>query len=654
MFPVVAKLLLPAPVGLIQGLSHGLRHPIGVEYGPAAQVASGSPDGLNERIAGPQKAFLVGIQDGDQRHFRKVEPLAQQVDSHQHVEISQPQASQDLDPLQRIDLRMHVAAADAHLSVVFGQILGHALGQGGHQHSFPPFFPQSNLVKQIVHLGPDGPHLHRGIHQPGGANDLFHHNATGLGQLVGPGSGRDIDRLIEAAFEFLELERTVVQGRGQAKTEVDQVLLAGTVPGIHPSNLGDGLMTLVDEEQVVLRQVIQQGWWRLAGAAARKMAGVILNAVTESDFLHHLQVEQGPLLKTLGLHPLPLGFQPGTPLFQLLPDGLNGLEQGGTGHDVVGLGVDGKALVREADFAAERVDLKQGLDFIPEQLDAVGLIVVSRKDLDAVPPDTESAPAKIVIAALILDLHQLLQYLLPADPLSLGQKEQHPVVGFRRTDAVDAADAGHNDAIPPFEQGSGGRHAHLVDLVVDGGFFLDIGVGSRNVGFGLIVVVVADEVLHGIVREKAAELLAELRRQRLVVSQHQSRAVHLLYDLGHGVGLAGTGDPQQNLVRLTVIQSANQFPDRLDLIALRLILSHPKGFLRFHRCRSTRTKSLQPECITPEMNSRGARTIGSRPGTPTAKCCRRLRGSTLAPTLSMGLRPRLPAAAATPLYRDSP
>ena len=226
---------------------------------------------------------------------------------------------------------------------------------------------------------------------------------------------------------------------------------------------------------------------------------------------------------------------------------------------------------------------KQGLDFIPEQLDAVGLVVVGRKDLDAVPPNPESAPAEIVVAALVLDLHQLLQDLLPPDPLSLVQKEQHPVVGFRRTDAVDAAHAGHNDAIPAFEQGARGRHAHLVDLVVDGGFFLDIGVGSGDVGFGLIVVVIADEVLHGVFREKGAELLAELGRQGLVVGQHQGRPVHLLDDLGHGVGLPGPGDPEQHLVQLAVIQSANQVPDRLGLVALRLILGYPEGLLSFHR-----------------------------------------------------------------------
>ena len=41
--------------------------------------------------------------------------------------------------------------------------------------------------------------------------------------------------------------------------------------------------------------------------------------------------------------------------------------------------------------------------------------------------------------------------------------------------------------------------AHAVDLLVDRGFFLDIGVGARNIGFGLVVVVIGDEILDRVV-----------------------------------------------------------------------------------------------------------------------------------------------------------
>ena len=62
-----------------------------------------------------------------------------------------------------------------------------------------------------------------------------------------------------------------------------------------------------------------------------------------------------------------------------------------------------------------------------------------------------------------------------------------------------------------------------VDLLVDGGVLLDVGVGGRQVGFRLVVVVVGDEVLHRAVGQVLAELVAELRRQRLVGRHDESR-----------------------------------------------------------------------------------------------------------------------------------
>jgi hypothetical protein len=44
--------------------------------------------------------------------------------------------------------------------------------------------------------------------------------------------------------------------------------------------------------------------------------------------------------------------------------------------------------------------------------------------------------------------------------------------------------------------------AQPVDLVVDRGVLLDVGVARRDVGLGLVVVVVADEVLDGVVGEE--------------------------------------------------------------------------------------------------------------------------------------------------------
>ena len=103
------------------------------------------------------------------------------------------------------------------------------------------------------------------------------------------------------------------------------------------------------------------------------------------------------------------------------------------------------------------------------------------------------------------------------------------------------------------------------------GFLLDVNVAGGNVGFGLVVVVIGDEVLDRVVREERLELVIELRRQRLVVRQDQRRAVHLLDDLGHRVGLARAGDAEQHLVLLAVVEPAGERLDGAALVSGRLI-----------------------------------------------------------------------------------
>ena len=65
--------------------------------------------------------------------FGDVESLAQQVDADQGVERAEAEVADDLDPLDRVDVGMHVAHPHAVLVQVFGEVFGHPLGQDGHQ-----------------------------------------------------------------------------------------------------------------------------------------------------------------------------------------------------------------------------------------------------------------------------------------------------------------------------------------------------------------------------------------------------------------------------------------------------------------------------------------------------------------------------------------
>ena len=103
--------------------------------------------------------------------------------------------------------------------------------------------------------------------------------------------------------------------------------------------------------------------------------------------------------------------------------------------------------------------------------------------------------------------------------------------------------------------------AQSVDAIVDGGVLLNEGVAARNVGLGLVVVVVADEVLDRVVGEELPELAIELRRQDLVVSEDQGGPLQLLDHTGHGEGLARAGGSEQDDVGVPGLEALG---DRLD------------------------------------------------------------------------------------------
>jgi hypothetical protein len=94
-----------------------------------------------------------------------------------------------------------------------------------------------------------------------------------------------------------------------------------------------------------------------------------------------------------------------------------------------------------------------------------------------------------------------------------------------------------------------------VDLLVDGAFFFDIGIGARHIGFGLIIIVERDEIFHRIVGEELFELAIELGGQSFVGRKNEGGALGLADELGDGEGFARAGDAQQHLIALAVFNA---------------------------------------------------------------------------------------------------
>ncbi len=176
-----------------------------------------------------------------------------------------------------------------------------------------------------------------------------------------------------------------------------------------------------------------------------------------------------------------------------------------------------------------------------------------------VSPRTRKVPRrKVGVGALVLQRDQIGDQLPLVDLLAERNSEGHRRVGLDRADAVDARDRRDDDDVVTLEQRARRRVAHAVDLLVDRGFLLDVGVRPWDVRLWLVVVVVGDEILDRVVREERLELAVELGRQRLVGRQDQRRALRRLDHLGRGVGLARAGDAEQHLVALLRVHPRRQ------------------------------------------------------------------------------------------------
>ena len=83
----------------------------------------------------------------------------------------------------------------------------------------------------------------------------------------------------------------------------------------------------------------------------------------------------------------------------------------------------------------------------------------------------------------------------------------------------------------------------------------------------MVVVVIRDEVLDGVLREKVLVFGVKLGGEGFVVGHHQGWELQLLDDVGNGEGLAGAGCAEQHLVVVAFFDAGNQFLDGVRLIA---------------------------------------------------------------------------------------
>ena len=86
----------------------------------------------------------------------------------------------------------------------------------------------------------------------------------------------------------------------------------------------------------------------------------------------------------------------------------------------------------------------------------------------------------------------------------------------------------------------------------------------------MIVIVIADEIFHGIVRKQLLEFVVELSRQRFVGGQNECRLIESGDNLGHGKGFSGARNPQKDVIASAFQQIDGKFINSPGLVAGRL------------------------------------------------------------------------------------
>ena len=127
-FSLYSICLVAAIIGDRDQRLHALGDGVGKENNFAIDVARRATGGLDERGLAAQKAFLVRIENADERNLGKIETFAEQIDPDENIEIGGAQSAQNLDALDGVDVAVQIAHLQSDIAQIIGQIFRGAFG----------------------------------------------------------------------------------------------------------------------------------------------------------------------------------------------------------------------------------------------------------------------------------------------------------------------------------------------------------------------------------------------------------------------------------------------------------------------------------------------------------------------------------------------
>ncbi len=340
-------------------------------------------------------------------------------------------------------------------------------------------------------------------------------------------------------------------------------------------------MAFIDESEEIILKKVDQAEGALTGFAAGEVAGIIFDALTEAQFLEEFEIIFGAHADALGFDQALAFFELADAQFQFLANTADRALNFILGGDELVGGVEVEGFEIFTTFTGKGIERADAFDFVAPEFDADGAFHVGGEDVDRFAAHAELAAAELDIIAFIKIRHQAFQQVVAAAFIADLERNHHSFKILRRAEAVDTGDGGHDNDIAAADEGAGGGDAQAVDIFINGRILFDESIGGGDVGFGLVVIVIADKIFDGIVGKKAFEFAIELGGQRFVVGEDEGGALQLLDDIGHGKGFTGSGYAEQGLVFIVGTQRFRQLADGIRLIAggLKFCIES-----KFHKC----------------------------------------------------------------------
>ena len=139
-----------------------------------------------------------------------------------------------------------------------------------------------DFFDQVLDLAFGFPYFDFRIEQAGRTDDLFDYLFRFFQFLFGR-SRADINHFIYFFIKFIKIERAVIARGREAEAEIDKIIFAGLVAGIHAADLRNSYVRFIDEYDIIVRKEVHEGGGGGAGRTVGQMAGIILDAIAVAD-----------------------------------------------------------------------------------------------------------------------------------------------------------------------------------------------------------------------------------------------------------------------------------------------------------------------------------------------------------------------------------